>query len=92
MRTLTTALALTAAIAATTALPASAHHVHVHRVGQSDACVIVAANGGEKDVILPFVDSHPIHALVHMGQPGADGDWGKYGSLDCAGYVNQRQP
>lgn len=82
MRKLATTLALTAAIAATTALPAFATHTHVRHVGQGDDCVIVAANGGEGTVSLPFADEvypegkrHPMHVLVHMGEPNRSGDW-----------------
>lgn len=104
MRKLATTLALTAAIGAATALPASAHHAHVRHVGQDEACVVVAPEGGESHVTLPSVifdlgitsdpvggADHPLHVLVHKGQAndfGAGSTWQLLTSNDCGGYVN----
>lgn len=62
---------------------AFAAHTHVKETGNDGACVVLAANGGEKDVDLPaaaFNDNtvvsptptrnHPLHVLVHQGRPG----------------------
>jgi hypothetical protein len=40
--------------------------------------VLLAQNGGEKDVILPNTTGpenrrHPLHVNVHLGEPGAGG-------------------
>lgn len=69
---------------ALSAAPVFATHTHVMQVGNGQ-CVILAANGGENDVVLPLavfdhnpnVDiaptagrMHPLHVLVHKGVPG----------------------
>lgn len=106
MQKILAAGALTAAIAAGTALPAAAHHTHVRHVGQTGDCVIVADGAGEAEVDRPDViftlgissdpeggADHPLHVLVHKGQPNADGagsDWQLSSSNDCAVFVNQR--
>lgn len=54
---------------ASTAAPALATHTHVMRTGNG-SCVILAQNGGEKDVVLPHSGSHPLHSNVHLGQHG----------------------
>ncbi len=69
---------------ALSAAPALATHTHVMQVGNG-RCVILAENGGEKNVGLPLsvfkhnpnVDiapgadrMHPLHVLVHKGVPG----------------------
>ncbi|MFP5333597.1 MAG: hypothetical protein ACLGHX_14715 [Acidimicrobiia bacterium] len=83
---------------AATAAPALAEHTHVMLTGNG-SCVILAANGWEKDVWLPpAVDGpatrrHPIHLNVHLGQHGTrHGDiWvqGSAGDLaNCEGYLN----
>jgi hypothetical protein len=56
---------------------ASATHTHSMKTGNG-ACVLLAQNGGEKDVTLPHADGadnrrHPLHVNVHLGTPGADG-------------------
>lgn len=55
---------------------ASAAHIHSMQTGNG-SCVLLAQNGGEKDVTLPHTDggskSHPLHVNVHLGTPGADG-------------------
>ena len=81
------------------ALPASATHTHVRMTGNG-SCVILAANGGERDVQLPHADAfaenrrHPLHVNVHLGEPGVvQGEtvvWvqGSAGDLaNCNGYV-----
>ena len=58
---------------------AVADHVHSKQVGNG-ACVLLAQQGGEGDVDLPFASAaqieanraHPLHLLVHLGQPGAE--------------------
>lgn len=80
--------------------PAFADHTHVKKLGNGE-CVILAQNGGEKHVNLPdhLVGTqpenrqHPLHVLVHLGQPGSDGSIAVLGSaagdaLCAAGYVN----
>jgi hypothetical protein len=59
------------------ATAAGADHVHSKETGNG-ACVLLAQHSGEGDVDLPFatdaqVDAnraHPIHLLVHLGEPG----------------------
>lgn len=66
------------------AAPVAASHTHVMAIGNGQ-CVLLAANGGEEDVVLPLsvfehnpnVDiapgpdrMHPLHVLVHQGVPG----------------------
>lgn len=99
MRRLAT-FAITTTVAMALAIPASASHTHVMQTGNG-ACVVLAANGGEKDVQLPHVEgaenrTHPLHVNVHLGEPGTrHGDaviWvaGSPGDRDnCSGYVNQ---
>ena len=59
--------------------PAAANHVHFRVVG-SGQCVLLAPDGGEKDVELPHADEfaanrrHPLHVNVHLGQPGEVGE------------------
>ncbi|MGF1598431.1 MAG: hypothetical protein ACFCVK_16130 [Acidimicrobiales bacterium] len=56
---------------------AAADHVHSKQVGTGN-CVLLAQHGGEGDVDLPFASAaqieanraHPLHLLVHLGQPG----------------------
>lgn len=79
---------------------AHADHVHSVQVGNG-ACVLLAHGGGEGDVDLPFATdaqvaadrAHPLHLLVHLGQPGQRISIGVYGtpSDPCAGtgrYLN----
>ena len=60
------------------ASPASADHTHFRVIG-SGACVLLAPDGGEKDVRLPNAEEspanrqHPLHVNVHLGQPGEVG-------------------
>ena len=76
-------VAATAAVGA--AAPASASHVHSMEV-RDGVCVLLAAEGGEKYVVLPFADElpanrrHPLHVLVHLGRPGQNFNIGVYGT------------
>lgn len=60
------------------ASPAAADHTHFRVVG-NEACVLLAPEGGEKDVQLPHAESyaanrrHPLHVNVHLGRPGQVG-------------------
>lgn len=80
--------------------PASADHVHSKEVGNG-SCVLLAQNGGEAEVELPFATdaqvtahrAHPLHLLVHLGRPGQNFDIGVAGmaSDPCFGsgdYLN----
>jgi hypothetical protein len=56
--------------------PAAATHVH-GRVLANGECVLLAPEGGEKDVRLPGTEGddtenrrHPLHVKVHLGVPG----------------------
>lgn len=82
------------------AMPAGASHVHSMQTGNG-ACVLLAQNGGEKNVQLPFADEyaanrrHPLHVLVHTGEPGEHVDIGVVGTasdpcLVSGEYVNKR--
>ena len=56
---------------------AGASHVHSLETG-SGSCVLLAQDGGEKEVRLPFATGaenrlHPLHVLVHLGEPGMGG-------------------
>jgi hypothetical protein len=56
---------------------ASATHTHSKATGNG-SCVLLAQNGGEKNVILPHATGaenrrHPLHVNVHLGEPGAGG-------------------
>lgn len=74
---------------------ASAGHTHSMSTG-NDSCVLLAQNGGEKDVTLPHADGalnrrHPLHVNVHLGAPGRAGQIGVQGTASdpCPGdYVN----
>ncbi|HEX6328415.1 MAG TPA: hypothetical protein VFZ72_17750 [Jiangellaceae bacterium] len=73
-----TAMVATAAFAASS-LPAAADHVHFRVLGGGE-CVLLAPDGGEKYVQLPYAGEfpenrqHPLHVNVHLGEPGAGGD------------------
>lgn len=71
---------------------ARADHTHV-RILPSGDCVILAADGSEKYIVLsesnPHIDAslpenrrHPLHVLVHLGEPGSGGDIAVMGSAD----------
>ena len=70
--------AAAAAVLAVGVAPASADHVHFRVLGNGD-CVLLAADGGEKHVVLPNAEgyaadrSHPLHVKVHLGRPGEVG-------------------
>jgi len=69
---------LAAAAALLPALPAAADHTHFRVLGNGE-CVLLAPDGGEKDVHLPHADGypenrqHPLHVNVHLGRPGEVG-------------------
>ncbi len=105
-RKLASRLAVGAAVVAATTLslasPGSADHTHSKQTGNG-ACVLLAQNGKENKVELPYateqqvdaVRAHPIHLRVHLGEPGSDGSIGVYGSAGdpCANsgrYTNLR--
>lgn len=82
------------------AAPAFADHVHSKQLGNG-SCVLLAQHGGEGEVELPFatdaqVDAHrahPLHLLVHFGQPGTNFAIGVYGTkldpcVNSGDYVN----
>jgi hypothetical protein len=60
------------------ASPAAADHTHF-RVAGDGACVLLAPEGGEKEVQLPHAEDyaanrrHPLHVNVHLGRPGEVG-------------------
>ena len=76
----------------------SAYGDHVHSVETGNgSCVLLAQNGGEKYVELPFATGaenrrHPLHVLVHLGEPGQHITIGVAGTASdpCLGgeYVN----
>jgi hypothetical protein len=79
---------------------ASADHVHSKQVGNG-SCVLLAQNSGEGEVDLPFATddqvaanrAHPLHLLVHLGQPGDNFAIGVAGTAsdpcnDTGDYVN----
>ncbi|HUP75837.1 MAG TPA: hypothetical protein VM282_22580 [Acidimicrobiales bacterium] len=76
---------------------ASADHVHSKQVGNG-ACVLLAQDSGEGEVDLPFATSdqvdanraHPLHLLVHLGQPGGNFAIGVAGTASdpCNGTDN----
>lgn len=92
-------LAVGVPLLALAALPslALADHTHVRHVGNG-SCVILAANGAEKHIVLPesnpFIESqpenrrHPMHVLVHLGEPGEHGTIQVLGSDTCTDYLN----
>lgn len=55
---------------------AGAGHTHSLQTGNG-SCVLLAADGGEDQVQLPFADvlpanrQHPLHVLVHTGEAGS---------------------
>lgn len=83
---------------------ASADHLHSKEVGNGN-CVVLAQSGGENLVVLPdqnpHIDAqpenrrHPLHVLVHLGQPGQQFAIGVYNTAGdpCASegeYLNVR--
>ena len=80
---------------------AHADHVHSMQVGNG-ACVLLAHDGGEGEVDLPFATdaqidahrAHPLHLLVHLGEPGQHVAIGVYGTpsdrcFDGGRYLNE---
>ena len=89
-----------AAVVLVGALPAGASHVHSLQTGNG-SCVLLAQRGGEKNVQLPFAGEyapnrrHPLHVLVHMGEPGQHVNIGVVGTASdpCSRsgrYLNRR--
>jgi hypothetical protein len=83
------------------AAAAGADHVHSKQVGNGD-CVLLAPESGEGDVDLPFATdeqvaahrAHPLHLLVHLGEPGTNVAIGVAGTasdpcVDSGDYVNR---
>jgi hypothetical protein len=87
---------------------AFADHTHVRVLG-NDQCVVISADGGEKYVELPQAAlenhaeaslpanrRHPLHVLVHLGEPGRHGEIYVLESAlveaNCADYVNRVIP
>lgn len=60
-------------------VPAAADHIHSKQVGNG-SCVLLAQSGAESEVDLPFATpeqvalnrAHPLHLLVHLGEPGSN--------------------
>jgi hypothetical protein len=76
-RTVTMAVAATIGTIGLFGGTASATHTHSKATGNG-SCVLLAQNGGEKDVTLPNATGpenrrHPLHVNVHLGEPGAGG-------------------
>ena len=90
-----TAAALAAGLLGASPGVAAAEHTHSLEAGNG-SCVLLAQNGGEGNVQLPFASGpedrrHPLHVLVHMGEPGEHVSIGVQGagSDPCPGdYVN----
>lgn len=85
-----------AALVAAGAMPAQADHVHFRVLGDGE-CALLAPDGGEKYVQLPYAGEfpdnrqHPLHVNVHLGQPGTvSGDiyvaYGADGALTAAAW------
>lgn len=74
---------------------AAADHIHSLETGNG-SCVLLAQNGGESEVQLPFASGpenrrHPLHVLVHTGEAGKHITIGVQGATSdpCPGdYVN----
>lgn len=92
--------AIIGTLSAAAASTAFADHVHSKQVGNG-ACVLLAQNGGEGEVDLPFATdaeveanrAHPLHLLVHFGTPGTNFKIGVVGTakdpcLTTGDYVN----
>ena len=78
MYRLAMAVPVAALMVAASALPAAADHTHFRVLGNGQ-CVLLAPDGGEKDVQLPNAEEfptnrqHPLHVNVHLGVPGQVG-------------------
>lgn len=80
------------------ASPALATHDHVRHVGNGE-CVILAGGGGESSVELPASVAdpgtypegrrHPLHVLVHKGEPGEQNLIEVLGQDTCTSYLNE---
>ncbi|MDH4144724.1 MAG: hypothetical protein OEY23_06080 [Acidimicrobiia bacterium] len=97
-----TAAAVFGTITVVGAGTAGADHVHSKQVGNG-SCVLLARNGGEGSVALPFATdgqvalnrAHPLHLLVHLGRPGDNFAIGVAGTTSdpcnhSGDYVNGR--
>lgn len=92
------AAAVVVAATAGWAGPADASHVHSKEV-RPGVCVLLARNGGEKNVDLPGDEfagnvDHALHRHVHRGEPGTNFDIGVYGTpsdpcFDGGRYLNR---
>jgi hypothetical protein len=90
-----TAFMVVSALGLVGAGTASATHTHSKKTGNG-SCVLLAQNGAEKDVVLPFVtegQAHPLHVLVHKGKPGGNFMIGVAGTasdpcLESGEYLN----
>ncbi len=100
IRKLMAGAAAGAAIVVVSEAPAGADHVHSLQTGNG-RCVLLAQKGREKYVQLPFARGlptrrHPLHVLVHTGEPGRHVNIGVVGteSDPCLGqagnYLNRR--
>ena len=91
---------LAGSVLALSATTAHADHIHSVQTGNG-ACVLLAHDGGENEVDLPFATeaqiaanrAHPLHLLVHLERPGENLAIGVYGTASdpCIGtgdYVN----
>lgn len=92
-----TAAVLAAGLLAASSGVAGAGHTHFLETGNG-SCVLLAQNGGEGTVQLPFAEGpenrrHPLHVLVHRGEPGKHVSIGVEGSdsdpcRESGDYVN----
>lgn len=100
LRRATAALVVVGVAGLAGAAPAGADHVHSKQTGNG-ACVLLARNGGEGHVALPFATdaqvnarrAHPLHLNVHLGRPGQNFAIGVYGTAgdpcsESGDYVN----
>lgn len=90
-------VAIAGSAVAMSASAAAADHTHVRHVGNGE-CVVLGGGGYEGYVQLPAVVAdpsvypenrrHPLHVLVHQGEPGAHGTIEVLGSDTCSAFVN----
>ena len=88
-------MAIVGSTVALTAGTAGATHTHVRHVGNG-SCVVLGGEGHEDEVVLPdgvaaafpATRQHPLHVLVHMGEPGQHGTIQVLGSDTCTDFVN----
>ncbi len=104
-RTASAVALATGALLLAGAPPAAADHVHFRVVGNG-SCVLLAPDGGEREVTLPRADEyaenrqHPLHVNVHLGRPGrvqhvrvaytADGTLTEDAAVPCGGEFRNR--